>query len=403
MGVFATIMTELAAPVMVVVAHHAGHRDGDDRRQASGSPLMEWMAPASGIAMCHIGCSEHSQQREPSMVNVTTIGIDLAKSVFQLHGVDAEGSAVLRRQLKRSQMLEFFKRQPTCLIGMEACAGAHYWARELVKLGHDVRLMQPSYVKGYVKRGKTDKADAEAICEAVSRPSMRFVPVKSEETQALLLTHKAREFLVRQQTQIVNAMRAHLGEFGIVVPKGIHNVERLIAACDRADLPAPARKALNLLADQLADTQKKIDALTADIRADAKTNEAAQRLQTIPGIGPITASALVSALPDIAGFKSGRDLSAWLGLTPRPHSTGGKERLGRISKMGNRYLRRLLYLGAIAQVSARCRGEPGEDWLCKIIQRKKPKQAAIALANRMARTAYALMKNQTEFRAAQAA
>lgn len=364
---------------------------------------MEWMAPASGIAMCHIGCSEHSQQREPSMVNVTTIGIDLAKSVFQLHGVDAEGSAVLRRQLKRSQMLEFFKRQPTCLIGMEACAGAHYWARELVKLGHDVRLMQPSYVKGYVKRGKTDKADAEAICEAVSRPSMRFVPVKSEETQALLLTHRAREFLVRQQTQIVNAMRAHLGEFGIVVPKGIHNVERLIAACDRADLPAPARKALNLLADQLADTQKKIDALTVDIRVDAKANEAAQRLQTIPGIGPITASALVSALPDIAGFKSGRDLSAWLGLTPRPHSTGGKERLGRISKMGNRYLRRLLYLGAIAQVSARCRGEPGEDWLCKIIQRKKPKQAAIALANRMARTAYALMKNQTEFRAAQAA
>jgi transposase len=291
------------------------------------APLMEWMAPASGIAMCHIGCSEHSQQREPSMVNVTTIGVDLAKSVFQLHGVDAEGSAVLRRQLKRSQMLEFFQRQPTCLIGMEACAGAHYWARELVKLGHDVRLMQPSYVKGHVKRGKADKADAEAICEAVSRPSMRFVPVKSEETQGLLLTHKAREFLVRQQTQIVNAMRAHLGEFGIVVPKGIHNVERLIAACDRADLPAPARKALNLLADQLADTQKKIDALTADIRADAKANEAAQRLQTIPGIGPITASALVSALPDIAGFKSGRDLSAWLGVrsvsrtdrVPAPH------------------------------------------------------------------------------------
>lgn len=333
----------------------------------------------------------------------TTIGIDLAKSVFQLHGVDAEGRPSLRRQLGRSQMLEFFQRQPACPIGMEACASAHYRARESIELGHDVRLMQPSHVEGYVTRGKTDKADAEAICEAVSRPSMRFVPVKSEDTQALLMTHKAREFPVRQQTRIVNAMRAHPGEFGIVVPKGIHNVERLIAACDGADLPAPARKALNLLADQLVDTQKKIEALTADIRADARANEAAQRLQTIPGIGPITASALASALPDISDFKSGRDLSAWLGLTPRPRSTGGRERLGRISKMGNRYLRRLLYLGAIAQVSARRRGAPGQDRLWKIVQRKKPKQAAIALANRIARTACAPMKNQTEFRAATAA
>ena len=302
------------------------------------------------------------------MDNVTTIGIDLAKSVFQLHGVDAEGRPSLRRQLRRSQMLGFFERQPACLIGMEACASAHYWARELIKLGHEVRLMQPSYVKGYVKRGKTDKADAEAICEAVSRPSMRFVRVKSEDTQARLVTHKAREFLVRQQTQIVNAMRAHLGEFGLVVAKRVHNVERLIAACDRADLPAPAREALNLLADQLVDTRKKIEVLTAEIRADARANEAAQRLQTIPGIGPITASALVSALPDISDFKSGRDLSAWLGLTPRPHASGGKDRLGRISKMGNRYLRRLLYLGAIAQVSARRRGAPGDDWLWKIIE-----------------------------------
>lgn len=338
------------------------------------------------------------------MNEITTVGVDLAKSVFQLHGVNKTGEPVLRRQLRRSQMLEFFQRLPgVCLVGMEACASAHYWARELTKLGHEVRLMQPSYVKGYVRRGKTDKADAEAICEAVSRPSMRFVPVKSEDTQALLMTHKAREFLVRQQTQIVNAMRAHLGEFGIVVPKGIHNAERLIAACDRADLPAPARKALNLLADQLADTQRKIEDLTTDVRADAATNEAARRLRTIPGIGPITASALVASLPDVSDFKSGRDLSAWLGLTPRPHSSGGKERLGRISKMGNRYLRRLLYLGAIAQVSARRRAEPGDDWLWNIIQRKKPKQAAIALANRMARTVYALLKNGTEFQVAEAA
>jgi transposase len=215
------------------------------------------------------------------MNEVSTIGVDLAKSVFQLHGVDAEGRPVLRRQLWRSQVLEVFQRLPACLVGMEACASAHYWARELTKLGHEVRLMQPSYVKGYVKRGKTDKADAEAICEAVSRPSMRFVPVKSADRQALLMTHKAREFLVRQQTQTVNAIRAHLGEFGIVVAKGIHNADRLIAACDRADLPVPARKALNLLADQLVDTQRKIEDLTADIHADAKASDAAQRLQTI--------------------------------------------------------------------------------------------------------------------------
>ena len=195
-------------------------------------------------------------------------------------------------------------------------------ARELIKPGHDVRLMQPSYAKGCVKRGKTDAADAEAICEAVSRPSMRFVPVKSADTQALLMTHvapevrlrrNARAFLVRQQTRIVTAIRAHPGEFGIVLPKGIQNAGRLIAACDRADLPAPARKALNLLADQLVDTQRRIDELTADVRADAKANDAAQRLQTIPGIGPIAASALVFALPDIADFRSGRGLSAWLG------------------------------------------------------------------------------------------
>lgn len=257
--------------------------------------------------------------------------------------------------------------------------------------------MQPSYVKGYVKRGKTDAADAEAICEAVSRPSMRFVPIKSEETQGQLVTHKAREFLVRQQTQIVNAIRAHLGEFGIVVAQGIHNVGRLMEACGKSSLPAQARKALNLLADQLVDTQKKIEELTADIRTDASGNEAAKRLQAIPGIGPITASALVSTLPDVSDFKSGRDLSAWLGLTPKPHSSGGKERLGRISKMGNRYLRRLLYLGAVAQVSARRRGDPGDDWLWNIIQRKPPKQAAIALANRTARTVFALLKNGTEF------
>lgn len=331
------------------------------------------------------------------MNEITTIGVDLAKTVFQLHGVDQAGKPVFRRQLRRSEMLEFFRKQPGCLVGMEACSGSHYWARELRKFGHDVRLMQPSYVKGYVKRGKTDAADAEAICEAVSRPSMRFVPVKSEETQGQLVTHKAREFLVRQQTQLVNAIRAHLGEFGITIPKGIQNVGRVIEACENTNLPAVSRKSLNLLADQLVDTQKRIANLTADIRTAASVDEAARRLQTIPGVGPITASAFVASLPDISDFTSGRDLSAWIGLTPKPHSSGGKERLGRISKMGNRYLRRLLYLGAMAQVSARRRRQPGDDWLWNIVQNKKPKQAAIALANRTARTIYALLKNGTEF------
>ncbi|SDM07323.1 IS110 family transposase [Aliiruegeria lutimaris] len=336
------------------------------------------------------------------MNEITTIGVDLAKSVFQLHGVSSEGNVVLRRQLRHSQMLEFFQTMPGCLVGMEACASAHNWARALAELGHEVRLMQPSYVKGYVKRGKTDQADAEAICEAVTRPSMRFVPTKSEATQGRLVIHKAREFQERQRTQIVNAIRAHLGEFGIVIPKGIHKIDRLIAACDEAKLPVPARKALNLLAGQLTDTQKQIEDLTSEVPRNAVTDEAARRLQTIPGIGPISADALVAALPDISDFRSGRDLSAWIGLTPKPHSSGGKERPGRISKMGNSYLRRLLYLGAMAQVSARRRGKPGNNWLWGIIQRKKPKQAAIALANRMSRTVYALLRDGTEFQVAQA-
>lgn len=337
------------------------------------------------------------------MTEITTVGVDLAKSVFQVHAVDAEGAVVLRRQLRRNQVLAFFRRLAPCLIGMEACGGAHHWARELGRLGHDVRLMPPSYVKPYVRRGKTDQADAGAICEAVTRPSMRFVPVKSEETQALLMTHKTREFLVRQLTQLSNAIRAHLGEFGITAPKGVHNVGRLLEAGERADLPDGARRPLRLLADQFFETREKIDQLTRDIRREAEASAPAKRLQTIPGIGPITATALAATLPDVTGFRTSRDLSAWLGLTPKPHSSGGRERLGRISKMGNRYLRRLLYLGAMGLITARRRIAPGEDWLWRLLQRKTAKQAAIALANRMARIAWALLRNGTEYEAARAA
>lgn len=256
------------------------------------------------------------------MDQLTTIGIDLAKTVFQIHAIDADGAVVLKRKLRRAQVLEFFARRDPCLVGMEACAGAHYWARELTALGHEVRIMPPSYVKPYVKRGKTDAADAEAICEAVTRPTMRFVPVKSAERQAALLDHKTRDFLVRQRTQLVNTIRAHLSEFGIVVAKGIHNVDRLLAAT--TELPAAARPAVDLLADQLRDTQEKIDELTDRIEAAQRTDPLARRLATIPGVGAISASAIAATTPEVDSFRSARDYAAWLGLTPQPHSSGGK-------------------------------------------------------------------------------
>ena len=332
-----------------------------------------------------------------------TIGLDLAKSVFQVHGVSAEGHAVFRRQLRRSQVLVFFERLNPCLVGMEACAGAHHWARELTRLGHEVRLMPPSYVKPYVKRGKTDAADAEAICEAVVRPTMRFVPVKSAERQAALLDHKARDFLVRQRTQTVNAIRAHLGEFGIVTATGIHNLDRLLEAA--REMPEAARPALDLLAGPLRDLEERIEEVTTRITAAQKTDPLARRLATTPGLGPIASSAFAATTPDVAAFRSARDYAAWLGLTPRAHSSGGKERLGRISKAGNRYLRRLLYLGAMARISARRgrRVDPADhrapDWLDRMLARKPVKVVAIALAARMARTVWALIARGGSYRA----
>jgi transposase len=331
------------------------------------------------------------------MEQPTIIGIDLAKSVFQVHGVGADGTVVLRRQLRRAQVLAFFSRLQPCLIGMEACSGAHHWAREVSALGHEVRLMPAAYVKPYVKRGKTDRADAEAICEAVTRPTMRFVPVKSAERQAALLDHKTRDFLIRQQTQTVNAIRAHLAEFGIVVAKGIHNVDRLLATAEEA--PEAAHPAFELLVGQLRDLRARIETVTQRIAATQKDDPLARRLATIPGLGPIASSAFAVTTPDVEAFRSARDYAAWLGLTPKPHSSGGKEQLGRISKAGNRYLRRLLYLGAMAQIAARRRGQPGSDWLGAMLQRKPVKVVAVALANRMARVVWALIRTGDSYRA----
>lgn len=331
------------------------------------------------------------------MFEVSTVGVDLAKNVIQVHCVDSDGKVVVRRQLRRSRFLSFFEERPRCLIGMEACSGAHHWGRELQEMGHEVRLMPPSYVKPYVKRGKTDAADAEAICEAVTRPSMRFVPVKSKTDTAALVLHRARDFLVGQVTQTGNAIRAHMAEFGIVTAKGAKRVETLASELDA--LPKAARMPLQALFEQCAETQARIDRLTDEIKDVHRQSEVSQRLATIPGVGVLTATAIAATTPDVSNFGSARDYAAWLGLTPKPHSTGGKPKNGGISKMGNRYIRRLLYLGAMAQIMVRRRSRsPGTDWLSRKLEAKETKVVAIALANRMARTIYALLRDGTIYR-----
>ena len=331
------------------------------------------------------------------MDEVSTVGVDLAKNVIQVHGVDAAGKTVVRRQLRRSQFLAFFDERPRCLIGMEACSGAHHWGRQLQEMGHAVRLMPPSYVKPYVKRGKTDAADAEAVCEAVTRPSMRFVPLKSEADSAALVVHRVRDFLVGQVTQIGNAIRAHMAEFGIVSPKGSKRVEDLKSELNA--LPEAARLPLEALFDQFAETRARIERLTDEIEEIHRQNEVSRRLASVPGVGVLTATAIAATTPDVGNFSSARDYAAWLGLTPKQHSTGGKPRSGGISKMGNRYLRRLLCLGAMAQIMVRRRSRrPGTDWLSRKLATKETKVVAIALANRMARTIFALLRDGTSYR-----
>lgn len=330
------------------------------------------------------------------MGEIITIGLDLAKSVFQVHGVDAAGAVVERRRLRRADVLKFFSGLPRCLVGMEACGSSHFWARQVGALGHEVRLLPPSHVKPYVKRGKkNDAADAAAICEAVTRPHMRSVPIKTAASQAVLVLHRTRDLLVRQRTMLICALRSHLAEFGIVAGQGKGNFTKLVAALEAGEneaLPAPARSALQLLAKQIDDGNEKIEEIEKEIVAQHRRDEASRRLATIPGIGPIIASALVASVSDATVFKSGRQFAAWLGLVSGQNSTGGKERLGPITKAGDRYLRRLLVIGATGLIRYKRKNVPGGlEWLSTLLATKPVRLVTVALANKMARIVWAIL------------
>jgi transposase len=336
-------------------------------------------------------------------MQITTIGLDLAKHVFQVHAVDAAGNVVLKKRLRRNQVPTFFAGLKPCLVGMEACATAHFWARQLHELGHEVRLMPAQYVKAYLRHGKNDAADAAAICEAVTRPSMRFVPVKGEAQQAALMLHRVRDLLVRQRTQLINAIRGHLAEFGIVEAQGPWNVARLLAAMEEvADLPDLARELVRLLAGQLEEVERRVKEVDARILAWHKADAVSRRLATIPGIGPLAATAIAATVPDPAAFRSGREFAAWLGLVPRQNSTGGKTRLGRTSRQGDAYIRRLLVIGA--QSVLRCSKAARSDaWIQGLLAKRPRLVVAVALANKMARIVWAVMARQTTYRIAAAA
>jgi transposase len=329
------------------------------------------------------------------MQTVTTIGLDIAKSVFQVHGVDAAGQVVIRRQLKRRYVLAFFQKLPPCLIGIEACASAHHWSRELRALGHTVRLMPPAYVKPYVKRQKNDATDAEAICEAVTRANMRFVATKTPEQQSGLVLHRTRHLFVRQQTSVINVIRAHLAEFGIVAPVGRRGVEELLGiVADPSDkrVPEIARACLAALGAQLRVLKSQILEFDRMIMAWHRSSETSNRLDEVPGVGPALATALVATVADPKAFRSGRNFSAWIGLVPKQHSSGGKDRLGNISKQGDRYLRSLFVAGALAVIRyAKIHGTKHRPWLTALLARRPTKVAAIALANKIARMVWAIM------------
>jgi len=336
-------------------------------------------------------------------MEITTLGLDLAKNVFQVHAVSSTGEVVVRRALRRAQVMPFFSKLAPCLVGMEACGTSHHWARELTRLGHEVRLMPPAYVKPYVKRGKTDAGDAEAICEAVRRPTMRFVPIKSVEQQAALALHRTRDLLVRQRTQLVNMIRGVLAEFGIEIPKGITYAlafVRRVVAGETQDIPQLAARVIGALAEQALEGQARIRQLERELLAWHRSSELSRRIATVPGVGLLGATALAATVTDPTQFRSGRQFAAWLGLTPLQNCSGGKERLGRISKMGDQYLRRLLINGMTSLVAHNVRRPDMADPRINALLARKPlRVATVAMANHTARAIWAIMVRGETYRA----
>lgn len=339
-------------------------------------------------------------------MEITTIGLDLAKNVFQVHGVNERGKAVLRKQLKRDQVAPFFANLPPCLVGIEACASSHHWARKLQAMGHTVRLMAPQFVKPYVKSNKNDAADAEAICEAVSRPSMRFVPIKNVEQQSVLSLHRVRQGFVRARTAQANQIRGLLGEYGLVVPQGIayiaQRVPPLIEDAEN-ELPGTFRLLIQRLLDHLKALQEQVDEIEVQIKAWHRASEASQRLEKVPGIGPLTASALIASIGDAKNFDNGRQFAAWLGVVPRQHSSGGKPTLLGMSKRGDAYLRTMLIHGARSVIYRATQKADPDSWLVKLTTRRNKNVAAVAMANKTARTVWALLAHGREFKADYAA
>lgn len=332
-------------------------------------------------------------------MQATTVGLDIAKNVFQVHGVDSQGKVVLQESLKRPQVLPYFANLPSCLVAMEACASAHYWQRQLAALGHEVKLINPGYVTPYVKSNKNDARDAEAICEAVTRPNMRFVPKKSVEQQDIQIIHRVRSRLVKQRTALVNQIRGLLGEYGLIVPQGVAVVRRqlpLYLEDAKNELTPISREVFADLYEQLQQLDEQINTYDQKIKNIVKASDACQRLLALPGVGPIVATALTMAVGNAKEFKNGRHMAAWLGLVPKQHSSGGKERLLGISKRGDRYVRAQLIHGAMAY---RVKNNPEHEnqWLYKLIQRRGMNKAVVAFANKIARQAWVILAREEKY------